>query len=156
MAFYNSIKGQRLGQGEAGQLVTRMSSVGDLDISQPCVNATITVSAEGASTANTRDITIQLLDARGNDINYVETVEIIMFLTADRLAFVTTGGSTGIDVGADGALLDIVAKKVFLATSEANGDIDLEWLDTGSEAAFLGLRLPNGRYVMSGALANAT
>jgi hypothetical protein len=154
MSAYNSLHGQRLGLGEKGQLVTRSSGV-DVDISQPCVNATITVSAEGATTANTRDITIQLLDAYGADITYVETVDIVMFLTADRLAFVATGGSTGIDVGADGALLDIVAKKVFIATSEADGDIDLEWLDTGTEAAFLALYLPNGRVIMSDALTNA-
>ena len=136
--------------GDKEQLQSR-----SIDITQPCVDATILVSAEGATTANTRDITIQLLDSQGRDIDYVETVEIIMFLTADRKAFVATGGSTGIDVGTDGALLDVVAKKVFIATSEADGDIDLEWLDTGTEAAFLGLRLPNGNYVMSSALANA-
>ena len=147
----NSIHGRRLQYDTGkGQLL-----VNEIDITQPCVDATIAVSAEGATTANTRDITIQLLDADGNDIDYVETVEIIMFLTADRLAFVVTGGSTGIDVGTDGALLDIVAKKVFLATSEADGDIDLEWLDTGTEAAFLGLRLPNGRFIMSAELTNA-
>ena len=145
-----SIIGRALQQGNENQLQSR-----DIDITQPCVNATITVSAEGATTANTRDITIQLLDSENRDINYVETVEIIMFLTVDRLAFVVTGGSTGIDVGTDGALLDVVAKKMFLATSEADGDIDLEWLDTGTEAAFLGLRLPNGNYVMSDELTNA-
>ena len=32
---------------------------------------------------------------------------------------------------------------------------DLDWLDTGTEAAFIGLKLPNGRYVMSSALTNA-
>ena len=129
-----------------------------IEITRPCVDATITVSAEAATTANTRDIVIQLLDARGQAIDYVETVDIIMFLTADRLAFVVTGGSTGIDLLAaspGGALLDIVAKKVFIATSEVTGIIDLEWLDTGTEAAFLGLRLPNGRFVMSSALTNA-
>lgn len=145
-----SILGRVLQLGSKNQLQSR-----DIDITQPCVGATITVSAEGATTANTRDITIQLTDSNGEDINYVETVEIVMFLTADRKAFVVTGGSTGIDVGTDGALLDVVAKKMFLATSEADGDIDLEWLDTGTEAAFLGLRLPNGNYVMSDELTNA-
>jgi len=144
-----SIYGRVLQLGNENQLQSR-----SIDITQPCVAATITVSAEGATTANTRDITIQLLDSEGRDIDYVETVEIVMFLNAARTAFVVTGGSTGIDVGTDGALLDVVAKKMFLATSEADGDIDLEWLDTGTEVAFLGLRLPNGNYVMSSALTN--
>ena len=145
-----SIKGRRFGLGNKNQLISN-----EIEITQPAVDATILVSAEGATTANTRDITIQLLDAKGDDIDYVETVEIIMFLNAARTAFVATGGSTGIDVGTDGALLDIVAKKTFLATTEADGDLDLEWLDTGTEVAFLGLRLPNGRIIMSAALTNA-
>jgi len=150
MSLFTSIHGKRLGLGEKGQLVANK-----IDISQPCVNATITVSAEGATTANTRDITIQLLDADGNDIAYAETVEVIMYLDAAQAAFVVTGGSTGIDVGTDGALLDVVAKKYFLVTSETDGDIDLEWLDTGTEVAFLGVRLPNGRIIISDALTNA-
>lgn len=145
-----SVKGRLLGLGNKNQLVSN-----EIEISRPCVDATITVSAEGATVANQRDITIQLKDSNGNDINYVEEVELVLFLTADRLAYVVTGGSTGIAIGTDGALSTIVAKKVFRATSEADGDIDLTWTDTGTEAAFLGVRLPNGRYVMSSALTNA-
>ena len=55
-----SIHGRRLGLGHQNQL-----SSNGIDISQPCVDATITVSAEAA---NVRDITIQLLDSDGNDI----------------------------------------------------------------------------------------
>jgi hypothetical protein len=57
--------------------------------------------------------------------------------------------------GTDGALLAVVAKKYFLATSETDGDIDLTWTDTGTEVAYLGLRLPNGRVIISDALTNA-
>jgi hypothetical protein len=96
-----------------------------------------------------------LKDADGKDINYVEEVDIVVFLNAARTAYVVTGGSTGIAIGTDGALQTIVAKKVFRATSEADGDIDLTWTDTGTEAAYLGVKLPNGRYVMSSALTNA-
>ena len=142
-----SIKGRRLGLGVTNELISD-----DIQITRPCVDATITV---GAEAANVRAITIQLLDANGNDIDYVEEVDLVLFLTADRLAYVVTGGSTGIEIGTDGALQTILAKKVFRATSEADGDIDLTWTDTGTEAAFLGLRLPNGRYVMSDALTNA-
>ena len=152
MSKFTSLHGRRLGLGEQDQLVSN-----GVDITRPCVDATITVSAEGATTANTRDIVVQLLDAQGNDINYVETVELIMFLDAAQAAFVVTGGSTGITIGAagDGAVLDIVAKKYFLAMSEADGDIDLDWLDTGTEVAYLGVRLPNGRIIVSDALTNA-
>ena len=146
----HSLHGKALGMGNEGHLIANTSP-----ITSRCADATITVSAEGATTANTRDITIQLLDAKGNDIDYAEQVLVTMWLDADRAAYVTTGGSTGIDVGTDGALLDIVAKKLFLATSETDGDIDLEWLDTGTEVAFLSITLPTGRIIMSSALTNA-
>lgn len=142
-----SVEGRRLGLGPKGNLVAN-----GLDITQKCADATVTV---GAENANVRPITIQLKDAHGNDIDYVETVEILVFANAARTAFVATGGSTGIAIGTDGALLAVVAKKYFLATSEADGDIDLTWTDTGTEAAFIGVKLPNGRIVMgSQALTN--
>jgi hypothetical protein len=142
-----SIEGRRLGLGVTNEFISN-----DIQISRPCVDATITV---GAEAANVRAITIQLLDSNGEDIDHVEEVELVLFLTADRLAYVVTGGSTGIAIGTDGALSTIVAKKVFRATSEIDGDIDLTWTDTGTEAAYLGVKLPNGRYVMSDALTNA-
>jgi hypothetical protein len=141
-----SIRGRRFGLGSANQLISN-----GIEISRPCVDATITV---GDESANVRAITIQLKDADGKDINYVEEVDIVVFLNAARTGYVVTGGSTGIAIGTDGALQTIIAKKVFRATSEADGDIDLTWTDTGTEVAFLGVRLPNGRYVMSSALTN--
>ena len=142
----DNIRGRSLAIGTQNNLFSN-----DIEITRPCVDASITVSAEDT---NVRTITIQLKDAKGADIDYVEEVDLVLFLTADRLAYVVTGGSTGIAIGTDGALSTIVAKKVFRATSEADGDIDLTWTDTGTEAAFLGVKLPNGRYVMSSALAN--
>lgn len=142
-----SLHGRKLGLTSEGNLAGN-----GLQITSPCVDCSITV---GAEVGDARAITIQLKDANGNDINYVETVELILFLNAARTAFVVTGGSTGIAIGTDGALLAVVAKKYFLATSEADGDIDLTWTDSGTEAAYLGVRLPNGRIVMSSALTNA-
>ena len=49
-------------------------------------------------------------------------------------------------------MLAALAKKIFYLTSEATGLIDLVWTDNASEVAFIGLRLPNGRMVMSAAL----
>ncbi len=141
------IHGRKLGLGAKGELISN-----DIQISRPCVDASVTVSDESA---NVRTITIQLKDAEGNDIDYVETVEVIVFADATKTAFASTGGSTGIAIGTDGALLAVVAKKYFLATSESDGDLDLSFTDTGTEACFIGIRLPNGRIVMgSQALTN--
>jgi hypothetical protein len=156
MTEFLSLHGRRLGIGPDGQLVTNSSSAGSVDITQPAVSATITVSAEAATTANTRDCVVTLLNAEGSAIDYVEEVEVHIFLNAARTAYVVTGGSTGISLGAagNGALLAIVAKKVFVCTTEATGILDLDWLDTGTEVAFIGVKLPSGRYVMSSALTN--
>lgn len=109
----------------------------------------------GAENANVRAITIQLKDGQGNDLAVRSAVKIAVLADANGDAFVATGGSTGIAIGADGALLPIVAKKLFLAISEADGDIDLTWTDTGTEAAYLAVILPSGKLVISAALTNA-
>jgi hypothetical protein len=122
-----------------------------VDIGGQVAGASFTV---GAENANVRNIAIQLKDAQGKDIAHRAAVHIAVLADANGDAFVTTGGSTGIAIGTDGALVAIVAKKLFLAISEADGDIDLTWTDTGTEAAFLAVILPNGRMVISAALTN--
>lgn len=143
-----TIVGRLFALGHYNELVSN-----GYQLTRPCVDATVTVSDEST---NVRTITIQLKDAKGNDIDYVETVNIGVFTDATRTAWVATGGSTGIAIGTDGALLTVVAKKYFIATSETDGDIDLTWTDTGTEAAYIGVQLPNGRWVMGDqALTNA-
>lgn len=150
-SMLKSIHGSEFGLSNKGNLVTTGADGKLKRLTSPAVDAVITV---GAENTNVRAIAIQLKDKNGADIDYVETVEILVFANADATAFVATGGSTGIAIGTDGALLPVVAKKYFLATSEADGDIDLTWTDTGTEAAFLGVRLPSGAVVMSAALTN--
>lgn len=123
-----------------------------VDIGGQVAGASIVVSAENA---NVRTIAIQLKDAQGKDIAHRAAVQIAVLADENGDAFAAAGGSTGIAIGADGALLPIVAKKLFLAISEADGDIDLTWTDTGTEAAYLAVILPNGRMVISAALTNA-
>lgn len=132
--------------GAANNLVSN-----DIAITSPCVDATITV---GAEATNVRAITIQLKDSNGVDVAERTTVRADVMLDANGDAFAVTGGSTGIAIGTDGALLALVAKKSFLLVSEADGDIDLTWTDTGTEVAFLHLMLPSGRRVVSSALTN--
>lgn len=134
---------------------TKQLGSNGIDITQPAADAAITVSAEGATTANTRDIVIQLKDSAGIAIDYVEQVEVNVYLDVARVAPAATGGSTGISDGGNGYLQTLIAKLRFIATSDATGLIHLDWLDTGTEVAFLGVRLPGGRFVMSSALTNA-
>lgn len=142
-----SIHGRKLGfHAKKGNL-----RANGIDITRPCADASITI---GDESTNVRTITVQLKDSNGNDIDYVETFELIVFTSAAMTAFATTGGSTGVAIGTDGALLAVVAKKYFLCTSEADGDWDGTWTDTGTEEVAIGVRLPNGRVVVSSAFAN--
>ncbi len=64
-----------------------------------------------------------------------------------------TGGSTGIAIGANGFIASTaVAKKVFKAFTDKNGLCKLTWTDNASEVAYLAVRLPSGRLVVSAAL----
>jgi hypothetical protein len=128
------------------------ADVGDtVNLGGVVASASITV---GAESTNVRQIAIQLKDGEGNDLAHRAAVQIAVLADANGDAFVATGGSTGIAVGTDGALVPIVAKKLFLAISEADGDIDLTWTDTGTEAAYLAVILPNGKMIISAALTN--
>lgn len=148
---YVSNLGRALGISQANNLVSN-----GIPITSPAVDATISVSAEAATTANVRDIIVTLKDSNGNAIDYVEEIDIVMFFDAARVAYVVTGGSTGIEFWeTNGALAVITAKKRFKAITSAAGLLHLKWTDTGTEVAFMGVRLPSGRWVMSSALTNA-
>lgn len=127
----------------------------NIAITRPCVDATITVSAEAATVANQRDITIVLKDSAGVPIDHSEMVELIVFASSAMLDFTATGGTTGIAAGGNGKILALVAKKVFRGISTAAGLLDVIYTDTGSDAAYLGVRLPNGRIVAGGLLTTA-
>lgn len=123
-----------------------------LQVTSPCADATITV---GDEVTNARAITIQLKDSNGKDLAERATVRAFVMADANGDAFATTGGSTGIAIGTDGAMLTVVAKKHFILISEADGDIDLSFTDSVTEICYLHLELPNGRRVVSSALTNA-
>lgn len=150
MAAYHSLYGRKFGVGGNNQLQSN-----GIDITRSCVDATVTVSAEGATVANQRDITITLKDSNGAAINYAEMVELIVFSSSAMTDFTATGGSTGIAAGASGKILALVAKKVFRAISTTAGALAVIYTDTGTDAAYLGVRLPNGRIVAGGTLTNA-
>jgi hypothetical protein len=147
---FKSILGKRLGLGAYGQIATN-----GINLSQPAVDATISISAEGATTGDTRDITIQLKDAHGQAIDYAENFEIIMYSSSAMTDFVAAGGSTGVQQGATGKLLAIVAKKVFACITSTAGAWAGSYLDTGTAAGYLAVRLPNGRVIGGGTVTNA-
>ena len=133
--------GRLLGIGHKGQLIA-----GTSEITSPCANCTITV---GTETTNVIPITIQLEKADGSDLDEVGVVELLIFGDAGKLS-AGDGGSTGLALGTDGALISTLeAKKHLVVSSEADGDIDLTFTDTGTSAYYLGVKLPNGNIIMS-------
>lgn len=146
-----SIIGNYFGIGSRMELAVRRAGLTPLRLSQPCVDCSIAVSAE---VADVRTITIIAKDAHGDAIDYAENLELILYLSAAALDFVATGGSTGI-AATVGKIQALVAKKSWKAITTAAGLLTVTWTDTGTEVAFLGVKLPNGRVVMSTALTNA-
>jgi len=147
MALFTSLHGKRLGLGKLGNLFAKG---GSLPLTVPAVDAVITV---GAKVSNVRNISVQLKDANGNNCPGVQAFDIIMLLNAAGSDYAATGGSTGVAQGANGKVLAEVAKKIFSAMTDSTGLLAITYTDTGSEAVFLGVRLPNGRIVISSALA---
>ena len=58
------------------------------------------ISAEGATVADQRNISLIFKDDEGDPIAYAEVVELMVFASSAMLAF-SAGGSTGIAAGAD-------------------------------------------------------
>lgn len=143
-----SIHGRRLGLGHDDELVSN-----ETRITSPCAGATVTV---GDEAANARAITIQLQKSDGSDVDEITMVEILIINSADGATLAAPSPSTGLAAGTDGAIMEVVQHNLYLATSEADGDIDLTWTDTGTATAYIAVRLPSGELVFGDqALTNA-
>ena len=155
MAFFKSILDRRLGLAKTGNLIARAGGAGNIfQITRPAVNAVITISAEGATVANQRNITITLKDSNGDAINYAENFEIVLFSSSAMTDFVATGGSTGIAAGASGKILAVVAKKLFRALTTTAGVCEVIYTDTSTDAGYLAVRLPGGQIIPGGVITN--
>ncbi len=154
MTEYKSFFGALAGIGKYGNLLSS-NRRGFTQHTDAIAHAAITISAEGASVANTRDISIQLYDHKGKAIDFAGNFEILMFSSAAMTDFVATGGTTGVAQGVSGKLLAVVAKKWFRCISTVAGLWTGTYLDTGTDAGYLAVRLSNGRVIGGGLVTNA-
>lgn len=150
-ASFKSLFGKYLGLGSRGELVVR-GPAAIYQATRPAVTATISISAEGATFANQRDITITLKDNNGKALDYAEVFEIVVFSSSAMTDFVATGGSTGIAAGAAGKIQAIVAKKLFRAISDVTGVCSVIYTDTGTDPGYLAVRLPGGQIIAGGVI----
>lgn len=113
-------------------------------------NATIVVGVETGG--NTKNIAIQLKDYDGTDLAVRSSM--LAFLTDATAgeALAAAAASGNVAVGTDGGCIHIVTDKLFLLTSEADGDIDLNIVEAGAAEWYLVIVLPDGKRVVSGAI----
>lgn len=146
MLQHKSLHGLDLSLGKKrGNLYAR-----GIPITREAVTGTVITSAK---VSNVRTVTVQLTDAKGNKIDYAETVDLIAYLDAAGVDFAVTGGSTGIAASTAGKVLQVVAKKVFKATTDITGKLIFIVTDTASEVFFIGIVLPSGRVLFTTTMA---
>lgn len=112
-------------------------------------DADISVSAEDT---NVVTVTIQLKNGVGGERS--ERTAVLAYLSDDANgdSVVATAPDGGVAIGTDGLAIPLVANKAFLLVSEADGDIDLEVTESGTDTFYLILILPNGDLIASDAL----
>lgn len=107
----------------------------------------------GAETSNTITVNVQLLDENLRDLAVRGHVHFFLSDDANGDTLSATA-ATAITAGTDGWLTVTTAGKAGQAVSEANGDLDIAVNYTvGAKTWYLGILLPDGGLVMSGALA---
>ena len=118
-----------------------------------CVyDADITV---GTLSSDTYPITIQLKDFAGNNLKV--RASILLYYSDSATGLDATDVTTdlavtgGAGVGA-GAVIPILQYYVFQLISEADGTIEVDSEDSGTDDQYLVLVMPDGRLVVSGVL----
>jgi|OM-RGC.v1.026426406 hypothetical protein len=103
---------------------------------------------------NTDTINVELqLQAGGEDLDQVGVVQAYLSDAATGIGVTATAPDGDIAIGTDGAILgEMVADKVFLLQSEADGDIDLDIGEAAGGTWYLCVILPGGTIKVSGAI----
>lgn len=101
---------------------------------------------------NTRNVSVQLKDANGNDL--AVRSNLLMYLSDDANgdSIAGTAPSGGWAIGTDGLLIPVVANKAAFLVSEADGDIDINIVEAAGATWYLIAVLPNGKLSASGAI----
>ncbi|MCB1713888.1 MAG: hypothetical protein KDK05_02020 [Candidatus Competibacteraceae bacterium] len=114
-----------------------------------CAAAVFTVGTETGG--NTINVAIQLNDAAGAAMTTRTALPFYVSSDAngDAIASATSGG---IAIGADGLLIEWTANLAGLVISEADGDIDIDFVEASTGTWYLVLVLPTGKLAVSGAI----
>lgn len=104
----------------------------------------------GAEAGNAINVAIQLKNDRGQDV--YESCHVFGYLSsnADGSTIVGTAPNSGIAIGTDGLMIEVISDKAFHLISEADGDIDITFSESGVATFYLVLCMPSGHLKISG------
>jgi hypothetical protein len=112
--------------------------------------AEFTIGSEAADVIN---VVVQLKKQDGTtDIAKRASVFVYLSDDANGDSVTATAPDGGWAIGTDGLLIDLVAGKCGLVSSESDGDIDIDISETGTPTFYMVLVYPNGDRVVSGAI----
>jgi len=115
------------------------------------IDATITV---GTAVSHAYPVYIQLLGPSGKDMKYSSVVGVYLCTDTAGDTMASATQSAGLDILTDGTILVEHTADVYQTLkSEADGDIGLTVTLQASYTVYLVVVLPNGRVVISSALA---
>lgn len=126
----------------------------DIEIVSAHADAVIAVGANQAA-----GISIQFNHPDGSAITLPQDFRLYV-VTVDGGGLINglaaTGGSTGIAIGANGFIANTpVAKKIFDCFTNKAGLFNATWTDNAAEVAYLAVRMPSGRLIVSAQLPTA-
>jgi hypothetical protein len=112
--------------------------------------ATSAVFTIGSELTDTITVNVQLIDANGDDEVLVTALWGYLSGDSGGTGIIGTAPTGGIAAGTDGTIVaEPVDNKLFLAESEADGDLDFTLEEAGNNSFYLVLITPSGRMVVS-------
>lgn len=112
--------------------------------------ATITVGAETGG--NTKNVAIRLADAQNNATGGRLAVRGYLSDHATGQSLTGTAPSSGIAIGTNGLLIEVVDNKVFELITNASGLADINLVEASTGTWYLVLIMPDGTLAISGAI----
>ena len=97
-------------------------------------------------------VKIQLKDWAGNDLKVPASVIAYLSNVSTGLTPHPISGEITLTSGGDGDVVVLLTLNCWLLISEADGDIDIDVNETGTDDLYLVLVMPNGKLIVSDAL----
>jgi hypothetical protein len=146
---YLYLGGDVQADSDAGTLVTATGA--ELNLNDGVVaDVDFTIGAEAANVIN---VALQLNDANGAAVAEAMNVQVFLSDNATGLDVTGTAPDGGIAIGTDGDIIgSLTANIALMLQSEADGDIDIDITESGTDTWYLVVVLPSGKHVVSGAI----